>query len=286
MSESSRILAERAIGQYPLSIATSLAIESMMGIHPEIKVEMPPVKTYGEFWVNVRTLYRNLMGAIEADKHAMVTGPYVGEELQREMDRIQAIIADGNLGCNVRFYLNNYRDIERKFPHARIREDATAKQKLFTQTMRLALKRLIELEMPRGATEGSRMIVVDLRLQPKVQLHTVILTHYPIDLCSAKHFGSLTLLESHTGAFKEKAQWHLKYFNGKELTKIPFREDLLQIFGDNIMFHPYPVEQRRELLEVASKFKWTILSTTELIKYSINQIQNPYFREKLRAMLV
>jgi hypothetical protein len=52
------------------------------------------------------------------------------------------------------------------------------------------------------------------------------------------------------------------------------------------MFHPYPVEQRRELLEVANKYKWTILSTTEMIKYSINTISNPYFREKLKAMLV
>jgi hypothetical protein len=226
------------------------------------------------------------MGALEGEGPASVTGPYVAEELVQEMDRIDAIIQDGNPGCKVKYYLNNYRNIERVYPHARIREDSTAKQKIFTQTLIMALKHLIKLEIPEGAHEGARMIVTDLRLRPKVQVHTCILTHYPIDLCSAKHFGSLVLLESHTGAFKEKAQWHLKYFHGKELTKIPFREDLLQVFGDNIMFHPYPVEQRRELLEVANKYKWTILSTTEMIKYSINTISNPYFREKLKAMLV
>ncbi|MDR3392241.1 MAG: hypothetical protein P4L77_10965 [Sulfuriferula sp.] len=286
MSASIRLLAERATGQYPVSIATSLALEAGMGIHPEIESKTVRFTEYNEFWVNLRTVYRNMMGAMEGDAPMLVLGQYVAEEMQREMDRIQDIVS-GAMKGRVVFYVSNYKDVEKKYPNARIRVDNTQKQKIFRKTQTDAISHLLFLDKPpEHLKQEARIQVFDLALKPKVQLKTLILTHVPYDLLSAKHFGSLDLLESHTGHIKSRAQWYTKYYNGKELLKIPFREDLLQVFGDNELFHPYPIEQRRELLEVANKYNWSSLTTTEKIRYGIDMIKNPYFVAKLRAMMV
>lgn len=286
MNASERHLSERTTGQLPLSVGTSLAIESAIGIHPEIQVNEPPIKHYTEFWVNLKTLYRNMMGSLQADAHNFVLGGAVGEEIRHEMDRIDSIIGD-EFNVDVIYYVCNYDHLEQDYPNARIRVDTTPKQKFFTRTMIDALKYIIVSEQPPPHMNmESRVRVFNKTIRPKKSVKTLILTHIPLDLCSAKHFGELTLLESHTGAFKEKAQWYTKYLNGKDLAHIPFREDLLQIFGDHELFSPYPIEQRRELLEVAEKYKWTSLTTLDKMRYSIDQLKNPYFKAKLKAMLI
>ena len=286
MSASTRLLSERATGQYPLSIATSLAIESALGIHPEIQVNKPPIQNYVEFWVNLKTLFRNMMGAMEGDGPQLVVGIPVAEELQLEMDRIDSIVA-GDSDCKVVYYACNYDRLQQRFPNARIRVDSTPKQQIRTKTMTEALQHLINSEKPPEHTkQESRVRVFNLDLKPTVSVKTLIMTHVPLDLCSEKHFGELTLLESYTGAIKERAQWYTKYQNGKELTRVPFRQDLLQIFGDHELFHPYPIENRRDLLEVVDKYQWTSLTTTEKVRYCVDQLKNPYFKAKLKSMLV
>lgn len=286
MSASTRHLSERTTGQYPLSVATSLAIESAMGIHPEIEVKVAPIKQYAELWINLKTLYRNMMGALQGDAAQLVLGIPVGDEMQLEMDRIDSIIAS-EADCKVQYYVCNYSRMEQRFPNASIRVDSTARQKQFTRTMKEAIQHLLMLEThPADQQHASRVKVFDVTLKPVRKVKTLMLTHVPLDLCSEKHFGELALLESHTGAIKEKAQWYTKYQNGKDLARIPFREDLLQIFGDHELFHPYPIENRRQLLAIADKYNWTPLTTTEKIRYTIDFLLNPYLKEKLKSMLV
>jgi hypothetical protein len=280
VSASSRLISERAVGQYPISIATSLALESLTGVHPEIYSETPPVKDYDELWINLKTLFRNLLGAMEGDGAKLVLGAAVSDELQQEMTRVEEIVAEFNPSCKVWFYVSNYKDLERKYPKARVRRDTTENQKHYTRVMHDALQKLLLAESP------DRTLVFDLKLKPKTQRKVLILTHYAFDLCSAEHFGSMTLIESHTGVLKDKAQWYSKYLNGKQLTTIPFREDMLQIFGDNELFHPFPIRERQEILEVAKQYKWTVLSTTDRIRFSIEALRNKYFLAILKSMLV
>lgn len=283
---SSRWLADRETGQFPVSIGTSLAIEAGFGIHPDIKdAKGVPLTEYHEVWINLRTLFRNMIGAMPSEHGQMVLAPAVAEALRHEMDQLENIVTEKMSG-KVIFYLSNYKGLGQKYPHARIREDTTDKQKMLRKTMSQALAFIVQNEKGTKEVPNTRFKVFDLGLKPDRQVKTLMLTHVAYDLLSAKHFGALTLLESHTGHFKDKAQWYTKYLNGKELLKIPFREDLLQIFGDNEFFHPYPIEQRRELLSVADKYDWSPVTTTEKIRYGIATLKNPYFVSKLRAMLV
>jgi hypothetical protein len=272
-------IAARAVGQYPLSIATSLAIESTNGVHPDIVVEKPPILEYPEIWINIRTLFRNLMGSFDKDTAGGVVPPELMSTLVEEMDTIASIIRDSANGrTNVIFYYSNYKDIDKKYHHAVFIEDRTDRQKQYTlihnQTMKLLLKQ-----------HANDIRIFDLKLHSEYLAKALILTHYPYDLLSHKSFGQLDLLESHTGAIKGRALYYTKYHEGKTLSRIPFREDLIQVFGDSVIFKPYDIKVRKEVIEIAEKYKWNQVVTFEKLKYGIEQIKNPYAKEVLLSII-
>jgi hypothetical protein len=276
------ILANRAVGQYPISIATSLAIESLNGIHPEIVVTKPPILKYPRLWINVRTLYRNLMGAVERENQGLLLPPEIAQTVSEEMDSIPSIVNEVTGGkTDVVYYFSNMSGMERKYKHATLRRDTTEKQKEYT----LIMQNVVDLLLKHHSDEIRGF---DLKIKPHNNEtgRTLLLTHIPYDLVSWQHFDHLTLIESHTGALKERAQWYTKYENGKELSMIPFREDFLQVFGDKETFRPMDIRLRRDLIAVATKYHWTAVTTREKILYGIDQIQNPYFRTLLRDILV
>lgn len=274
-------IANRAVGQYPLSIATSLAIESANGIHPEIIVDKPPILKYQELWVNVRTLFRNFMGSLDKIAVKGVTPAEISDALVLEMEQITSIIRDSSQGrCQVVYYVSNYADLESKYRHALIRRDNTDKQKEYTliqtQTIEYLLKHV----------EPGKIMGFTLKLKPVQQAKALILTHYAYDLLSSKAFGELTLLESHTGAIKERAQWYTKYYDGKALTMIPFREDFIQVFGDAETFRPQPSSWKKELIDLATKYNWNAVTTRDKIVYGLDTIKDPYMRTIIKEMLV
>ena len=55
------LMSSRTIGQFPLSIATSLAMEAAFGIYPDRPETKEPILKYDTLWVNVRTIFRNIM---------------------------------------------------------------------------------------------------------------------------------------------------------------------------------------------------------------------------------
>lgn len=51
---------EREKGKVPISIGTSLAFESLLNIHDELKHKISPYLETEVIWINVKTLFRNL----------------------------------------------------------------------------------------------------------------------------------------------------------------------------------------------------------------------------------
>jgi hypothetical protein len=272
--------ADRAVGQYPISVATSLAIESALGVHPDIPVTRAPILQYPQLWLNVRTLYRNLIGALQKDAADRVLPGDLAEALGLEMEAIESLISvETQNKTEVVFYYSNYAGLEKKYKHAQLRRDTTAKQKEYTFLHNATADLLLK-------ARGEDIRGFDLKLQPIGVPDALIVTHYAYDLVSYRGFGKLVLLESHTGAIKERAQWYTKYENGKELSMIPFREDFLQVFGDKETFRPMDIRMRRELIEIATRYNWTAVTTREKILYGIDQIQNPMYRVILKDMLL
>lgn len=273
-------IAERAVGQYPLSIATSLAIESACGVHPDIIVETAPILQYQELWVNVRTLFRNFMGSLDKTGFKAVMPPQIAEALSQEMDAITSIIAVGSHGkTEVVYYYSNYAGLETKYKHAVVRRDTTDRQKEYTAIHDQTVKILLH-------EHSDEIRGFDLKVEPDDYPKALMLTHYAYDLLSWSRFAHLDLLESHTGAIKSRAQWYTKYYEGKSLPMIPFREDFLQVFGDSETFRPMDHKLRKEIVEIATRYNWTAVSTREKLKYGIDQMQNPFAKAVLRDILV
>jgi hypothetical protein len=274
-------IARRTVGAFPLSIATSLAIESACGVHPDIRVAKAPILSYTELWINMRTLFRNFMGSLDPTTHKGVVPEHIGPALVEEMGHISDIIAEQSKGkAKVVYYLSNYAGMEQKYRHAVLRKDNTPKQKEFSMILRLTLGHLMK-DLAPNQVQG-----FELKLHTLHQPQAMLLTHIPYDLVAWKEFRKLVLLESHTGAVKERAQWSTKYVNGKDLSQIPFREDMLQIFGDKETFHPMDGKLRQAILEIAAKYRWSSVTGTDMIKYGIDQLPNPYHQAIVRDIIV
>lgn len=277
-------VANRERGELTLSIATDFALQSAFGIHPEIKVSSAPILKFDELWVNLRTLFRNLMGSMDSAGKKGVLPPTIASAIALEMEMITSLVRDHTSNrVKVIYYLSDYDGIEKKYRLVGVvRKDSTPKQLEYTaianETYKILLTQYKHLDIQ----------TYSLKISPKEggTPKVMILTNYAYDLLSSKSFGHMALLESHTGAIKERAQWYTKYYNGKELNMIPFREDFIQVFGDSETFRPADAKLREELLAVAKKYKWTSVTTLDMIRYSIDKIQNPYAKDLLRSILV
>ncbi len=277
---------ERAVGQYPISIATSLALESAAGIHPDIPVDKVPILEYKQLWINVRTLFRNFLGSLEPTAANIIAADGVTYALAAEMDQIIQVvtsISEGKTRCV--FYYSNY-DLDKNkhkgFAEHKIgvlRVDTTDKQKSYTElhnaTMKLLLPQCDFIKRFDTKIESANIVPPSM-----------ILTHYAYDLLSSNKFSKLVLLESHTGHIKDKGQWYTKYLNGKELSQIPFREGFLEIFGDNETYRPADIKLRREIVDIAKKYNWSQVSTHDKLRQGLDEIKNLYFKEVLRGIKI
>lgn len=263
-------------GAHPLSIATSLAFEGLSGKHPDNPTEEDLTSQYRQVWINVKTLYRNIYNAAEIDeKITPEMHREFAETILAEKDYIIKMLSEYN--TKAFFYHNNLNDLKRKYPRATIREDKTAKQIQFTSVYNSVAK-LIFLR-----DKFPELKVFNGRIQPETQEQSLVLTHLPLDLFSFHNFTlPLHLLESHTGTVKKREQWYTKYNDGKELSMIPFREDLIQLFGDKESIVPYLKKTRTAIIEIANKYNWTQATTLDKINYSINQSKDDYLKSVWR----
>jgi hypothetical protein len=276
-------IAQRTIGQYPLSIATSLALEGLAGIHEDHPESPAPILKYEQLWVNMRTLFRNFMGSLEKSLAEMMDAGEAAITISEEMKYVEDIVRELNPNCKVMFYMSNYSGMESKYPKAVIRMDTTSRQKVFRSVANACLKELIDKH------KGEENFFVYQRKLEKADegMHrAAILTHYAYDLLSAHLFKRLDLIESHTGIVKGKALWYTKYYQGKDLVMIPFREDMMQIFGDNETFHPMDIRLRRGIIETANKYNWTQLTTTDRIRLTLEMgMKNHYAWDVIKELI-
>lgn len=276
-------IGDRVKGQFPLSIATSLAIESALGMHPDLPTPPEkPILRYDEIWINLRTLFRNLLGACPKGVAETMTVPEMVWGMLDEMDVIPDVLKHfmDKRAPKVVYYFSHYKGLERKYPKAILRTDTTAKQQDYTKLLTATMAHLIE-------NDSDKFRTYDLKITDgSPQSRVAIVTSHAYDLLSANQFQKLTLLESHTGKFKSSSSWHSKYYQGKDLAHIPFREDFLQVYGDSELFSPMEKKLRIALLEVATRRKWSSVTTSAYIKSGIDELKDPLHKDLLRSILV
>ena len=270
----------REKGAFPISVATSLAIESACGVYPDRPVSPAPILSVKEVWFNVRTLLRNLLGSIAPDFRDHLIPPHLLPALVEEMRIIESAVLKGSNGnCRAVFYHADYTSIARKFPKAIVKIARTARQMQQNLLDDKTLKLLLE-EQSSGDIRVFNFEITGNHPE------SFIVTHLPVDLLSKYSFKRLDLLESHTGAIKAWPQWNTKLTNGRELLNIPFNQFSLQVFGDNgNHFSPQSLSVRREVVRLADEDRWTPVTTDSKIRDSLRKVNDATERTLLLSLL-
>ena len=274
----SRILAERVISAYPVSVATSLALESLFpttapSIDPDrIKPPAVDMSPFRQFYVNIDTLFRNIIGACKRDDIPRLHPLEIAECIAQELELIESLLFNEGRGqCKLVPYISKYEFNNKDYPHAIFKGVSTDSQKQYAQ-MLIATQQSIQ----------RNHLVKDLmNFKCKLtgsSLSTLLLSHYAFDLTSNKVFSSLHLIESHTGILKGPYQWYTKYTDGKSLPMIPFTEGFMQIFGDSEHFRVWPHKAREIIKTIATQNNWTQLTTAAKYRTNLQTIPDPALR--------
>lgn len=266
-------LSSREQGQIPISIGSSLALEGAFGILEDNHNPKPIINNVDVLYVNIRTLIRNMVGSIAGDHLHNVLPEDLANTLLNELTIIeQAVKTVTNGRVSVVPYLCSYRSLPRKFPFAILK---AARTDLQQQAAMREENTVIEFKEIAKIHHYTNLVETDIDL-PNDSRRVLIMTNYAVDLLQRYKFGSVTLLESHTGAAKPPALWHTKLTNGKELPNIPFDRMTLQFFGDGgNLFTGYPIKYRRVLLTIAEKNRWTAMTTKDYILSTVKKAYEP-----------
>lgn len=268
------VLADRVLGEYPLSIATSLAISGALGNHPDHPTNKNELILYDEIWVNIKTIFRNLYNAVDRELISTVDNKSIYEQIEVETDQLQRVIEAETKGkMKVTFYVSDYAGMEFKYPHAHLRGDTTPLQTAYTSAMVGSLA-------PYVRNHQHDLKTFRLKLSGLPENKLMILTHYAFDLLS-RGLRNAALLESHTGTVKHSHQWYTKYLNGSTIPTIPFNEGFIQVFGDKEHFRPTSIGIRKAVLELATDRNWSQVTTVEKIKYDIGLLKDHFLRDNL-----
>lgn len=282
MNTVAQMLAGREKGQFPASIATSLALESLAGIHPNIpNVTELPINDTKVILINIRTIIRNIYGAVSTEVQRELKPKPLLDSLLEDMSVIEGTINRLSEGMvTTVFYACSYGSLNRKYPHAIMRPTNTERQLHYVHLERDAIKALLSTPIHFDIRK------YDCDITDRFE-DTFIITHQCIDLLSKAQFTKLLLLETHTGAIKNNLQWNTKLTRSKDdLVRIPFCRFSLQVFGDNHhLFSPMDAKTRTAVIDMAEADKWTALSTKDRIIASIKKITDADLRTKL-LMLV
>ena len=272
----SDIIHARVTGTYPLSIATSVAIEALTTPVKKGDTTELPISKYSHFWINLRTLARNIITAVGTDNRNQLTANDIESALYTEMAFIEEEVKRHNPEIKVIYYGS---DLDLTLYPFCIKRKHTAPVKALVESLIVSSIAKVLKHFKNNPTDRYELLHFRNKLKPnKLPPQTaIILTHIAFDLVAYKDFKSLTLIESHTGAIKERSEWYTKYYDGEKLSRLPFNEKLLQIFGDKESFSPLDPNLREAILKVAEKYRWTPLTTEDKINYGINSMSNRFF---------
>jgi len=246
------LLESRAQSGFPVSIGTSLALETVF--NPIQNVYDPTriipdrinINDYTIFIFNISTILRNIITSMHYNDLITIDKKDILGILLEEIDFLTSFFLSNNL--NIKFYINNYLYVKKIYDKDnKLRKSTTDKQLFIDNLISYCLNDIRK-------NDDVEQFTNDIKYNKEDKV--LLFTHIPWDLLSYKNFIKLDLLESHTGLIKTRKDWNTKYYKlpgDKDMTFLPFMEYLLVTFGDHVMFHPDPINKRLGLYESMKK---------------------------------
>jgi hypothetical protein len=256
-------LSTRTQSGFPVSIGTGLALESLldpvMVVFDEGREIPVKVKTedYNVILVNTSTLLRNIISSISPEASTTVKHKDYLEVLQEEIQYLNDLFVMNDL--EPVFYVNTYDYVKKVYPKEKLRVATTLKQLQLEMILNYCLT---ELQKSPSIRKYTNKVHTDMSHK------ALIMTHIPWDLLGYKEFLKLDLLESHTGLLKTRKDWYTKYHKlpNRDMSILPFTQELLSIMGDSVMFHPDPLKKRTEVYDTLVAKRVHPFTSSDIVK--------------------
>lgn len=256
---------DRDTGHFPLSIGTSLAVEGLLGMHPQAPKQPSGTAQISEVWVNLRTLIRNFHASMTTETAKKAPLESVAQILYEELTTLPDVLNQHARGkYTLQLYQNDLTDLKWQFPKADYKSPKTEKQRQYSNFETVVLKLLLD-----QMQHASSPLLTVVRKPQDLNRVVALLTHHPHELLWRTQFSRLFLLESHTGRLKSIGQWGGKLNGVAEEDQLPLNEFTLQVFGDKQLLNGMPKKQRDETKQIALTRKWTTVTTVSKIQSDV-----------------
>lgn len=265
-------LTERTTSTHPISIGTSIALESIVkgtnDPYDDAVIKPNDVSKYQAFSINTYTLCRNILSACKSTHVPDLTQDDLRAALMAEISYMS--LALKGMFSMVEFYYCEYQGLHKKYPHARLLEDKTDKQKLITDLIVGAVSKHLQSQKGLPDSDSEKITVYNHNYEKPQGKNTLMFTSQPYNLLAFSKSDQVCLIESHTAHLKSRPLWYTKLHMCKQEPWMPFNHVSLQLFGDNALFAPYPKEHRNYLIEVGRKFQWDSHTTLDRMKLNVS----------------
>jgi hypothetical protein len=275
---------DREVSAFPISIATSIALESIFAPRQAPYDPQRPIPIhidithYTHIYINVYTLYRNLVSSIDKSTFLITPIDDLARCLEQDIEIIRSLLHIEGMGvCTPVFYACSYHKLSTIDTRIQLRASNTDSQRFYKSQYVKAMSILtahVDVEMLDSEIPGHKTTAL-------------IMTHVPYDLVSYTQFRRLDLLESNTGRLKTRHEWNTKYYPvpGYDMTRLPWLRLLLLILGDRTLIHPSDAKLRRMILDIAVSRQFTTATTSDRLLQCIDlDIKDPYIKQFLKGL--
>lgn len=266
------ILSMRTKGYYPVSIGTSIGLQTLFGTVSSTDLSngvsanthlslngKPPFYLYDCICINLRTVLRNFLSSMKAQEVLLVDSNELLVAFCQEVLLIDNIIQDQSQGdITVSYYLNSYKRIKSVLKRANIKTEFTAKQLVNNQIENSVIEKFLLSDIV--VNRAVNVEITDNYINHG-KIRNILFTHLPVDLLLVP-WNNIDLLESHTGMIKPRYLFNTKLKGTAD--DVPFNKYSIQLLGDSSgMIQPVDKQVRKEVLKLAKERNFTNLTNQD-----------------------
>ena len=264
---------ERTVGNTGISIATHLALEPLFSDNKtqklerydsSVKITHIDINLYKYHYFNIYTLIRNIIGSYTTKPNLadinFINSIY--DILSTEYNLIR-MLYDGT-DCIPYLYKVDYTKIYSGYNVGK----ETADTVIYREHLIVAdvVSKMYKTKLMSGKASKNHI----LPPMDKPNLKGLITTNIAVDLFTTL---DVDLLESHTGRLKTKNEFStkLKRFGKRDLSTLPFIEEIVYIFGDNSIVTSLPPSVKNRVYNLAIEKNWTVKTTRDKVLFDLKR---------------
>ena len=287
----SRILADRQMTSFYLSVGTGLALETIFNptaprLDDTRDVIKADINRYDIHYFNIETLIRNIFTSIQnyAQREILYNSiesslNYYVDTLLDEIVMLETIY--DNVDTKFKIHVPDYLPYRRVAPRFMLTGTVSNSRRPIYDIIDKVRSRITQLD------EFNRYAIYDSQLRASNGRKAMITTHIALDLLSYNNLTELALLESHTGKVKGVDEFNSKYHNyGKnDLSIMPFNERVLYVLGDDNRVGSLGREHKKLLYHIALDKKWTPFTSRNKVANDMVEWYKVFPEEKPKSLV-